>query len=84
MHKVIREFPLDSSQKGAMTGNGKTGALLWGKDNVLNITLGCADLWDHRGGMEWTEKINFADLRKYLQQKDQQKIKNMFDIFLFV
>jgi len=78
MHKVIREFPLDSSQKGAMTGNGKTGALLWGKDNVLNITLGCADLWDHRGGFEWTAEQNFEAVCDALKRKDADGIKAMF------
>ena len=78
MYKVIREFPLDSIQKGAVTGNGKTGVLLWGSGNVLNITLGCADLWDHRGGFEWSEKQNFAAVCSALERKDIDGIKEMF------
>lgn len=74
-----RDFPLPRIQTGAVLGNSYLGIMIWGEGNLLNISFGCSALWDHRGGMEWTEKINFADLRKYLQQKDQQKIKNMFD-----
>lgn len=73
-----RDFPLPRIQTGAVMGNSYLGVLLWGSENLLNISFGCSALWDHRGGMEWTDKINFSDLREYLLQNDQQKIKAMF------
>ena len=57
-----REFPLPEQQQGAMLGNGLLGAQLWGEDNLLNMSIGCAALWDHRGGLEWTPEQNlFCD-----------------------
>lgn len=76
---VCYNFPLAAQQSGALMGNGVTGEMLWGSGNKLNISLGCADLWDHRGGMEWTEKQNFKDIRAALEADDMEKIKTFFN-----
>ena len=78
MLTVKREFPLDTIQSGAMLGNGKTGVTIWGGGNRLNITLGCADLWDHRGGMEWTPEQSFKNVRAALESKDEAGMKELF------
>ena len=78
MLTVKRNFPLRSIASGAMLGNGKTGLLLWGGKNQLNITLGCAELWDHRGGLEWTPKQNFHDIFAALKNRDEDRIKDIF------
>ena len=75
---MTRDFPLPRIQTGAVLGNSYLGILLWGENNLLNISFGCSALWDHRGGMEWTEKINFKDLYTHLQNKDMEKIRDMF------
>ena len=31
--------------------DGKTGVLVWGGGDTINLTVGRADLWDHRGRM---------------------------------
>ena len=63
MLKTVRyDFPLPSAVNGAMLGNGATGVMIWGEKNVLNITTGSGDLWDHRGGIELTEVQNFANI----------------------
>jgi hypothetical protein len=46
-----REFPLPEQQQGAMFGNGLLGAHLCGEKNLLNMSIACASLWDHRGGL---------------------------------
>lgn len=75
---ISRTFPLPSIQSGAMLGNGNLGVLLWGGENILNITFGCASLWDHRGGVVWSEKQNFKGLKKLLLQGDEDGVKEMF------
>ena len=78
MLTVKRNFPLPRIQTGALLGNGKTGEMIWGAGNILNFSLGCADLWDHRGGMEWTEKQNFKDIRSALEKRDADAIRKIF------
>ena len=75
---VKRNFPLDSIHSGAMLGNGRTGVTLWGSGNRLHVTVGCADLWDHRGGMEWTPQQNFQAVRVALEAGDRDRICQIF------
>ncbi len=76
---MTREFPLPRIQTGAVLGNSYLGIMVWGAGDLLNISVGCGALWDHRGGMEWTDKINLKDIHQALLRKDEQKIKEMFD-----
>ena len=73
-----REFPLPEQQQGAMLGNGLLGAQLWGEDNLLNMSIGCAALWDHRGGLEWTPEQNFEFIKKSVAAGDLESIKKVF------
>ncbi len=61
-----------------MLGNATTGLLLWGEGSQLKITVGRADLWDHRGGMEWTDKQNYKDITRALQADDADTINKIF------
>ena len=78
MLKVKHYFPLNHVHKGAALGNGYTGEMIWGEGNILNITLGCANLWDHRGGMEWKEHQTFQAIRKRLEAGDLAKVNELF------
>ncbi len=79
MRKYIDwEFPLPRTHTGIMLGNGTTGMLVWGEGSELKITIGRADFWDHRGGMPWTEKQNYKDIKKCLENNDGEGIKNIF------
>jgi len=72
-------FPLKRPHTGLMLGNAKTGLLAWGEGRLLRITLGRADLWDHRGGMaDWTSKQNFKSIRACLEANDAKGIKEIF------
>ena len=73
-----REFPLPEQQQGAMLGNGLLGAHLWGSKNVLNMSIGCASLWDHRGGLPWSPEQNFKFIRKSVEKGDIDRIKEVF------
>jgi len=72
-------FPLKRPHTGLMLGNAKTGLLAWGEGSQLRITIGRADLWDHRGGMaDWTSKQNFKSIRACLEANDAKGIKEIF------
>ena len=79
MMNVSYNYPLTAQQCGALMGNGVTGEMLWGGGNQLNISIGCADLWDHRGGMQWSEKHNFKDIRAALEAYDMDLIRSFFN-----
>ena len=72
-------FPLPRTHTGMLMGNGITGLMIWGKDGHLKITIGRADLWDHRGGMPWTDKQNYCDIRKYLEAGDEINLRKLFE-----
>lgn len=42
------QFPLDRTHCGIPLANGNVGALIWGSENLLCITVNRADCWDHR------------------------------------
>lgn len=72
------EFPLPRTHTGLLLGNATMGLMVWGQDNLLKITIGRADLWDHRGGMTWTAKQNYADIRRCLEANDEQGLRALF------
>ena len=78
MNELRRNFPLPEIQQGAMLGNGLVGATIWGSGNILNLTIGCASLWDHRGGMEWNPSQNYYDICKLLKDGDTKNLLNLF------
>ncbi|MBN1674008.1 MAG: hypothetical protein JXR37_23360 [Kiritimatiellae bacterium] len=73
------EFPLPRTHTGILQGNGVMGALIWGEGRDLRVTLGRADLWDHRGGMPWTERQNYADIRRCLEANDEPALRKLFE-----
>ena len=62
-----------------LLGNAITGAMVWGADNVLNITLNRADHWDHRGGKPWTPEMNYKDIRRLLKKGDEEGLRKAFE-----
>ena len=79
MKIISRKFPLNRIQCGAAMGNGNSGFLLWGSENVLHITIGNAGSWDHRGGMPICDRQNWKDICRALYAQDEKKIKEIFD-----
>mgnify|MGYP000352206284 FL=1 len=51
------EFPRTAScHEGIPFADGRTGVLVWGGGDTINLTVGRGDLWDHRGGYAWTDE----------------------------
>lgn len=75
---VVRDFPLRQVHHGAMLGNAELGLYVWGGGSTINLTVGCASLWDHRGGMSWTPRQNYRDIRQALVNRDKKAITAIF------
>ncbi|MBO5924586.1 MAG: hypothetical protein J6Q81_08740, partial [Lentisphaeria bacterium] len=75
---ITRKFPLPRIHTGAVLGNSYLGCMVWGGGNSLNISLGCAALWDHRGGMEWTARQNLTDIHALLLKNDPEGMRELF------
>ncbi len=71
-------FPLPRTHTGMLLGNGTFGCMVWGEANVLRITVGRADFWDRRGGLPWTDAMNYSAIRTLLEAKDQQGLERLF------
>lgn len=73
------EFPLPRTHTGMLQGNGTLGLMIWGEGSILRLTLGRADLWDHRGGLQWTEKQSYANIRDCLERNDEARMRELFE-----
>ena len=73
------EFPLPRTHTGILQGNAVLGAMIWGGGNRLRITLGRADFWDHRGGLPWTDKQSYANIRNCLEHGDEKGLRALFE-----
>ena len=59
---LILEAPITIWADAIPLGNGLTGGLLWGQDNVLRLSLDRGDLWDERpiAGKDWWKRDTWA------------------------
>ena len=73
------EFPLPRTHTGMLQGNGTLGLMIWGEGSILRLTLGRADLWDHRGGLPWTEAQSYASIRDCLERGDEARLRDLFE-----
>jgi len=72
------EFPLPRTHTGILLGNGVQGLMVWGVE-TLNITVGRAGFWDHRGGKPFTTATNYKELKRLLENRDEAGIQNYSD-----
>ena len=72
-------FPrTQTCHEGMAFSDGKTGVLVWGGDKTINLTVGRADLWDHRGGYPWTAEQSYANIVDALDKDDADRLQNLF------
>lgn len=72
-------FPLPRTHTGVLLGNGTLGLSLWGEKNILRLTVGRNDFWDHRGGKPWVEGMSFPQIRRLLEKKDEEGLRSLFE-----
>lgn len=70
-------FPLNRTHAGILLGNGIQGLMIWG-DTSLNITVGRAGFWDHRGGNDFASRTNYETVVNLVEQKDEVTLKKLF------
>ena len=78
MNSYKWNFPLRTTHEGMIAGNGTMGVMIFGEASTLKITIGRADLWDHRGGMLWSKKQNYKDIKRALEANDADAINQIF------
>ena len=72
-------FPAEDVHDGVPLGNGLFGALVWGGDGGLRVTVNRADYWDHQGGLKWTEEASYSRLRELLAANDEAELRRVFE-----
>ncbi len=71
MNEVLRrDFPLTRPEVGILLANGTIGAMIWGQDNILRISLNRSDFWLHRGGIIPAANATFANIRALAENGD--------------
>ena len=73
------EFPRTAScHEGIPFADGRTGVLVWGGGDTINLTVGRGDLWDHRGGYAWTEEQSYTNICAAVATRDNDRLKSLF------
>ena len=72
-------FPRNGGcHEGLAFADGVTGVLVWGGGDTVNLTVGRADLWDHRGGCEWRDEWNYTNIVSRARQGDRAGLAALF------
>ena len=72
-------FPLtESCHQGMAFADGRTGVLVWGGGDTINLTVGRADLWDHRGGYPWTAEQSYTNIVAAVRSCDKDRLYGLF------
>jgi len=72
-------FPLNKScHQGLAFADGVTGVLVWGGGEVVKLTVGRADLWDHRGGYPWTSEQSYTNIVAAVRSGDRDRLLSLF------
>jgi hypothetical protein len=75
------EFPVPALEvhSGVPLSNGTFGALLWAEGRRLRMTVNRADYWDHRGGLSFGEDATYANLKQWLEEGDEARLREVFE-----
>lgn len=72
-------FPAAETHGGIPLSNGTFGSLLWGEGRFLRITVNRADYWDHRGGLEFGPDATYENLRQWLTEGNEARLREVFE-----
>ena len=73
------EFPATEVHAGIPLSNATFGALMWGGGGRLKITINRADYWDHRGGIEFSEEASYENLKRWIEEGDEERLRCVFE-----
>ena len=75
---VTWEFPRTGScHEGIPFSDGKTGVLVWGGGETVNLTVGRGDLWEHRGGQKWLATHTYSNIMAGVARNDKDYLKEL-------
>ncbi len=73
------DFPrLGNCHEGMAFADGITGVLVWGGGDELRLTVGRADLWDHRGGYSWTVAQSYTNIVALWRAGEKDALLSLF------
>lgn len=73
------DFPRTGScHEGIPFSDGVTGVLVWGGGDTINLTIGRADLWDHRGGYPWLASQSYTNILAAVESGDTKRLLGLF------
>ncbi|HEU0227780.1 MAG TPA: hypothetical protein VFQ86_08585, partial [Arachidicoccus soli] len=75
--KLKWQFPITRTHAGMLLGNSVQGLMVWGVD-TLNISIGHAGFWDHRGGNNFIERINFNKFKDLVETGNEMALRKAF------
>lgn len=79
-HNFNLSAPIKHWDEAIPLGNGLMGTLLWGQSGMIKLSLDRGDLWDLRIPETQNRKDwNYAELIKLVDQKDEKRIKELFE-----
>ncbi|MGE3108621.1 MAG: sialate O-acetylesterase [Phycisphaerales bacterium] len=78
--RLVLRAPIERWDEAIPLGNGLLGGLLWGKGNLINLSLDRGDLWDLRTPEtlkrpDWT----YDTMKRLVAAKDHQQLVELFD-----
>ena len=68
----------ETPHEGMAFADGVTGVLAWGGGDTLKLTVGRADLWDHRGGYTWTDAQSYTNITDAILKGDKERLEALF------
>ena len=76
---VVWDFPrLGSCHEGLAFSDGTTGVLVWGGGREIRLTVGRADLWDHRGGYPWLATQSYTNIVSLVRTGRADELRALF------
>ncbi len=73
------EFPrMGSCHEGMAFADGVTGVLVWGGGDEVRLTVGRADMWDHRGGYQWKKEQSYTNILAAVESGDKERLLGLF------
>ena len=74
---MVWHFPLPRPYTGIVAGNGTLGIMVWGGE-TLRVSIARNGFWDHRGGIPFASKTNFAKVRQMLEGGKMEDLRAAF------
>lgn len=80
LNRLELTAPISRWDEGLPLGNGLTGALLWGGENQLSVSLDRGDLWDLRQPPIFSSpEFRYATIKQWVAEGKQAEISRVFD-----